>query len=194
MRLVIGLGNPGSQYQNTRHNTGFIAADKLSETLGVSFTRSLNNALVARAFYAGVSALIIKPQTFMNASGRSVAPIAHRYGCSPEDILVLVDDFYLPLGTVRLRRAGNAGGHKGLMSIAAELGSVQFPRLRMGIGVERIPGNDFTAFVLSRFTAEELATVGTMTDRAVNACLCWLEQGIEEAMKRFNERGLEKGK
>ncbi|OQB99297.1 MAG: Peptidyl-tRNA hydrolase [Candidatus Hydrogenedentes bacterium ADurb.Bin101] len=193
MKLVIGLGNPGPQYRLTRHNAGFIAADKLAEKLGTVFSRTMRNALVARASHAGTSVLLAKPQTFMNSSGSAVAPLAHQYGCAPEDILAIVDDIYLPLGTLRMRPGGGAAGHKGVLSIAGALGTDGFPRLRMGIGVEDVPGDNRTAFVLGRFTSEELAEVETMAERAVLACLCWLEQGIKAAMNTFNERGGNKG-
>lgn len=189
MKLVIGLGNPGPQYRHTRHNAGFIAADRLAEKLGTEFSRSMSHALVARAYHAGVSVLLVKPQTFMNLSGRAVAPLARQYGCEPGDILAMVDDLYLPVGSMRLRPGGGAGGHKGLLSLAAELGTDDFHRLRMGIGVAEVPGNDRTAFVLGRFTDEEFVLVESMAERAALACLCWLEQGITPAMNAFNERG-----
>lgn len=193
MKLVIGLGNPGPQYRYTRHNVGFIAADRLAENLNASFSRTMNDALVARTYHAGASVLIVKPQTFMNASGRSVGPIAQRYGCLPEDILALVDDVYLPLGILRLRPGGGAAGHKGMLSLNAALGSDAFHRLRMGIGAGELPGANRVAHVLGRFSEKEHAEVGAMADRAVQACLCWLEQGIEAAMNTFNERGRKKG-
>lgn len=193
MKLVIGLGNPGQQYERTRHNAGFAVADRMAEKLGVLFSRSMNEALVARAYHAGLSVLLVKPQTFMNLSGRAVAPIARRYGCAPEDILVFADDRHLPLGMVRLRPGGGAGGHKGLLSIAAEMGSADFHRARLGIGSDTMPKGNLTAFVLGRFAEEESEAVAAMTERAVAAGLCWLEQGIEQAMSQFNARNREKG-
>lgn len=193
MKLIVGLGNPGSQYQNTRHNAGFAAVDAMAEKLGAAFSRSMNRAHVARAHHAGSSLLFVKPQTLMNLSGRAVAPTAHQYGCAPEDILVIADDRHLPLGMLRLRPGGGAGGHKGLLSIAADLGSSDFHRMRLGIGVEDMPGGDLTAFVLGRFTAEEQAAVAAMTEQAVVAGFCWLEHGIEQAMQQFNARVRDKG-
>lgn len=191
MKLVIGLGNPGPQYENTRHNAGFAVVDRMAEKVGASFSRAMNDAVIARAYHAGLSVLLIKPQTFMNLSGRAVAPIARRYGCSPEDLLVFADDRHLPLGMVRLRSGGGAGGHKGLLSIGADLGSTDFHRARLGIGTDETPRGDLTAFVLGRFTAEETSEVAAMTERAAMAGLCWLEQGIAQAMNQFNARNRE---
>ena len=193
MKLIVGLGNPGSQYEHTRHNAGFAAVDAISEKLGVTFSRSMHRAQVARAHHAGNSLLLVKPQTFMNLSGRAVAPIAHQYGCAPEDLLVIADDRHLPLGTVRLRPGGGAGGHKGLLSITADLGTGDFHRMRLGIGIDQVPGGDLSAFVLGRFTPEEQAAVATMTEQAVSAGFCWLEHGVEQAMQRFNARIRDKG-
>ena len=193
MKLVIGLGNPGAQYIGTRHNAGFVAADKIAQRLGVDFTRTLEEARVARAHHAGTSVMLVKPQTFMNLSGRSAAAIARRYGCSPEDMLVLVDDRHLPLGNLRFRSGGGAGGHKGLLSITAEFGTTEFHRLRLGIGSEAVPRGNMSAFVLGKFLPEEQPVVNLMTDRAAEASLCWLEQGIGQAMNRFNARDSQEG-
>lgn len=193
MKLLIGLGNPGAQYQNTRHNAGFAVMDELAQTMGTGFTRSMGKALVARTHHAGNSILLVKPQTFMNLSGRAIAPLMHQYGCSPDELLVAVDDRHLPLGMVRLRPGGGAGGHKGLLSITAETGTSDFHRLRLGIGIESMPGDNLTGFVLGRFSPDEQEKVAAMTERAVQAALCWLESGIEQAMQRFNERNRDKG-
>lgn len=193
MKLIVGLGNPGPQYQHTRHNAGFAAVDAIAEKMGATFSRSMHQAQVARAHYAGISLLLVKPQTLMNLSGRAVAPIAHQYGCEPADILVIADDRHLPLGMLRLRPGGGAGGHKGLLSLAADLGTGDFHRMRLGIGVDEIPGGDLVPFVLGRFTPEEYAAVAAMTEQAVVAGFCWLEHGIEQAMQQFNARIRDKG-
>lgn len=189
MKLIAGLGNPGAQYARTRHNLGFVVADLLASALGVSFTRMQDEALLLRVRCGGVTVLLIKPQTYMNNSGRAVAAVARRNGCAPEDILVLVDDVHLPLGKIRLRAGGSAGGHNGLKSIAACLGNEEFCRLRMGVGSEALEQmNTLSGYVLSRFRAEENAVVSQMAERAAQAALCWIEEGMEQAMNRFNQR------
>ncbi len=187
MKLIAGLGNPGARYVRTRHNLGFMVADMLAQTLHVSFTRMQDNAITARAHHAGETVLLAKPQTFMNHSGRAVAALARRNGCAPEDILVLVDETQLPVGKVRIRPGGSAGGHNGLKSIAAHLGSEDFARLRMGVGSELMTRmDDLSTFVLSRFQSNEMPLVAEMTETAAQAALCWLENGVETAMNRFN--------
>ncbi len=186
MKLIAGLGNPGDQYRLTRHNLGFMVADLLADALDTPFSRAMDNAIFARARVAGATVLLIKPQTFMNNSGRAVASIARRNGCAPEDILVLVDDVYLPLNRIRLRSEGTAGGHNGLKSIIACLGSQQFSRLRMGVAPTVMRHGDRRDFVLGRFAADEMAAVTEMTARARDAALCWIEYGIETAMNRYN--------
>ncbi len=187
MKLIAGLGNPGARYARTRHNLGFMAADRLASELTTSFTRIQDNGAIARAHYVGETVLLVKPQTFMNLSGRAVAAIARRAGCEPEDILVLVDDTQLPLGKIRLRPGGSAGGHNGLKSIIAHLGSDNFARLRMGVGTEIMTRiDDLSAYVLSRFRPEEAPLVAEMVDNAAQAALCWLEAGVERTMNRFN--------
>lgn len=183
---MAGLGNPGVQYQHTRHNAGFVAIDRLVTTLGVSFTRNLEGGLVAKAHVGGGPVLLVKPQLYMNLSGRSVSRIAARYGCLAENILVIADDVNLPLGTIRLRPGGSAGGHKGLASVIAELGTNAFPRLRMGVGKDQPLTGDLTNFVLGKFSSEELPSVETMVEHAAVAAFCWIEHGIEIAMNRFN--------
>lgn len=186
MKLVVGLGNPGDRYRYTRHNIGFMALDRVAESLSAAFTRTLDHAAVARAFYAGASVLLVKPQQYMNNSGRAVADIARRQGCAPEDMLVLVDDVQLPLGAIRLRAEGSAGGHNGLKSVIACLGTQAFHRLRMGIRPEHPVPHELSAFVLGKFAPEEMDQAAEMTARARDAALCWLEHGIETAMRRFN--------
>ncbi len=193
MKLIVGLGNPGPQYRDTRHNLGFMVADALAETLGVAFTRVQDGAEVTRTHFAGGPVMIAKPMTFMNLSGRAVAAIARRQGCSAEDVLVMVDDRHLPLGAVRLRTEGSAGGHNGLKSIIAEMGVSAFHRMRLGIGGQEMPGDNLSAFVLARFSSEERRVVVEVVQRAAEAALCWLEAGMAQAMNRFNARGDKEG-
>ncbi len=187
MKLIAGLGNPGARYVHTRHNLGFMAADAVAALLGTSFSRKQDNATLARTHHAGETVLLIKPQTFMNNSGQAVAAISRRNGCRPEDILVLADEVQLPVGKIRLRSSGSDGGHKGLKSIIACIGSEAFARLRMGVGSELMDRmDDLSAFVLSRFGSDEMPLVAEMTERAAQAVLCWIEHGAEQTMQRFN--------
>lgn len=187
VKLIAGLGNPGTQYARTRHNLGFITLDVLAAELGVSFTRVQDEAQVVRAHYAGSTVMLVKPQTYMNNSGRAVATIARRNGCEADDILVIVDDKDLPLGKIRLRNGGSAGGHNGLKSITECLGTDAYPRLRMGIATEFMSRMDeLSDYVLSRFQPEEMKSVTEMTQQAMSAAVCWIENGIESAMNRFN--------
>ncbi len=185
MKIIVGLGNPGDQYRQTRHNLGFLAVERLADALQASFSKRQDDAVVARAYRSGSTVLLAKPQTFMNNSGGPAAALARRHGCLPEDLLVLVDDRHLPLGKIRLRAEGSAGGHNGLKSIAAALGSSDFHRLRLGIGADA-PGGNLSAFVLGRLTQDEMPTVAEMVGLAADAALCWIDNGIEVAMNRYN--------
>jgi len=183
--LIIGLGNPGREYTQTRHNAGFMLAERVAERLGVAFRRYQFKALVTDGRYHGHKIIIAKPQTFMNLSGQAVAPLARFYQVPPEHLLVAYDDLDLPLGTVRLRPKGGHGGHKGMKSIIERLGTQEFPRLRLGIG--RPPGRmDAADYVLQRFTPAELATMQEAFDLGVAGILCWLENGLENAMNLVN--------
>lgn len=187
MKLIAGLGNPGAKYTNTRHNLGFMAIDRLASEMNASFTRMQDDAQVARAHYCGATVMLVKPQAYMNNSGRAIAAIARRNGCAFEDILVLVDDKHLPMGKIRLRTDGSAGGHNGLKSISACLGSDAYPRLRMGIGSEIMAQiTELSAYVLSRFRPEEMKQVEEMIEQATQASVCWIRDGMEKAMNRYN--------
>lgn len=187
VKLIAGLGNPGARYVRTRHNLGFMTIDRLASVMGVSFSRVQDEAQFVRTRYADTTVLLVKPQTYMNNSGRSIAALARRNGCNAEDILVIVDDKELPLGKIRLRAAGSAGGHNGLKSINACLGSDAYPRLRLGMATASMAQFDvLSAFVLSRFDPDEMDQVREMTAQAAQAALCWVENGVEVAMNRFN--------
>jgi PTH1 family peptidyl-tRNA hydrolase len=184
IRLVVGLGNPGSKYQGTRHNIGFELVDRLaSGGSGASFVRKFEGVLAETEIdYRRV--LLLKPDTFMNLSGRSVGQAVRFYKLEPSEILVVCDDLSLPLGKLRIRPGGSDGGQKGLRDIAAHLGTEQFPRLRIGIGEQ---GDlDATDFVLSRFRSPERAIVDDALILASQAVAVWLTQGIDAAMNRFN--------
>lgn len=186
--LIVGLGNPGREYADTRHNIGFLCVDEIARAHGLSFSRQQAGALVADGLIGGRRVTLAKPQGFMNRSGQSVAGLARFYQIPLERVMVIFDDLDLPLGTIRLRKEGGAGGHKGMRDIIQRLGSEGFPRLRFGIG--RPPGRtDPAAYVLRPFDAEELPVVEEARWRAVRAIETWLAEGIEIAMSRYNGPG-----
>ena len=185
MRIIVGLGNPGPDYADTRHNAGWMAVDKVAGRLGRCREEFRGDAMLGRT----ADALLLKPLLYMNRSGPPTARLLRETGVGLNDLLVLADDLNLPLGAVRLRPAGSSGGHNGLASLIEALAGDQFPRLRMGIG-PRPTGVDARDFVLSPFGDAEWDAVEEMTDRAAEAVLCWMKDGMEEAMSRFN-RGVE---
>ena len=186
LSLIVGLGNPGSEYADHRHNIGFQILQALAGMHGLSFTRKKKaKARVAEGQVRGRPALLVKPQTFMNLSGKSVRRLSHDYKIPPDRILVICDDLDLPLGRLRIRPKGGSGGQKGLRSIIDSLGSQDFARLRVGIG--RPPGNvDPADYVLLPFADEETALLAETVSRAVEAVESWLADGIVAAMDRFN--------
>jgi PTH1 family peptidyl-tRNA hydrolase len=185
MKLIVGLGNPGRAYAMTRHNVGFMVVDRLATDASISIKRSECQALIGRAEIEGVEVTLAKPQTYMNLSGRAVACLAAMYELRPEEMIVVVDDFALPLGRLRVRRKGSAGGHNGLKSIIEELGTGDFPRLRLGIKPDDAIA-DTVEFVLSRFESDELPLVDEMIDQAVAALKTMLREGVERTMSSFN--------
>jgi PTH1 family peptidyl-tRNA hydrolase len=188
MIAVIGLGNPGHDYEWTRHNVGFMVADALSEVLRAEFEEGKGDYLVAATEFDGTPILVVKPLTYMNNSGFAVADLVERYDLDPKDILVVCDDFNLPLGKIRLRPKGSDGGHNGLYSIIYQLQTEEFPRVRCGIGVAEVPGQHFdaTSFVLSVFDQPEREIVRKMVEDARDAALCFCTEGIDAAMSRWN--------
>ena len=184
-KLIVGLGNPGPEYAGHRHNVGFQCLDRLAQAHGLRFTRLELRARLARGEIRGVRVLLASPLTYMNLSGQAVGPLVRRYEVPLSGLLVIYDDMDLPLGTIRLRPRGGAGGHKGMRSIIESLGSQDFPRLRVGIG--RPPaGEDPVDYVLSDFTPEEGAVMGGVYEQVVAAVECWLVEGIVEAMSQHN--------
>jgi PTH1 family peptidyl-tRNA hydrolase len=184
-KLIVGLGNPGPEYVGHRHNVGFQCLDRLAETHGLGFMRLESRARLAQGAIQGVRVLLAKPLTYMNLSGQAVGPLVRRYGILLSALLVIYDDMDLPLGTIRLRPRGGAGGHKGMRSIIEALGGQEFPRLRVGIG--RPPGGeDAVDYVLSDFTLEEWAVIEGVYEKVLGAVECWLREGIVEAMGRYN--------
>jgi PTH1 family peptidyl-tRNA hydrolase len=186
MKLVVGLGNPGREYEETRHNAGFLVLDYLAREEGLTFTRSKFQALLARGSIAGTDVLLVKPLTYMNLSGLAVAGLLRWYKLdSRPDLLVVSDDLDLPLGRLRVRMRGSHGGQRGLLSIINELGSAEFTRLRLGIGR---PGEseDAKEHVLSTFDPQEEPMLDEVILAAADAVRTWLSQGPIETMNRFN--------
>jgi peptidyl-tRNA hydrolase, PTH1 family len=186
MSLIVGLGNPGPRYENTRHNIGFRVVDELARKHGLTFGKTESRALVASGTILGKRVLLAKPLTYMNVSGEAVAPLARFYKVEPSQILVIHDDLDIPPGTLRLRKSGSAGGQNGLKHILERMGTQEIPRLRVGIG--RPPGRmDPAAFVLTPFTrGDEEITAAEAVDRATKTIEVWLTDGIELAMSRYN--------
>jgi PTH1 family peptidyl-tRNA hydrolase len=184
--LIVGLGNPGRRYANNRHNVGFQCLDRLARAHQLTFDRRRGRARLVLGRIEGRAVVLLKPQTFMNESGRAVATVARFYQVPLQRLLVIFDDLDLPQGSVRLRPQGGSGGHKGMASIIAHLGAQEYPRVRVGIG--RPPGRmDPAAYVLQDFDDEERPLMSEVYDWVVRAVACWLTEGIEIAMTRFNK-------
>lgn len=185
MRIIVGLGNPGRRYQGTRHNVGFAVADEAARRIGADFESGRAETLTARHGRGPDAVLVAKPLTMMNLSGESVAGLAGFYKVDPASILVVADDVNLPLGRLRLRARGSAGGHNGLRSIIGCLGTEEFPRLRVGVG-RGDPRRDLADHVLARFDGDERDEVERAIARAADAVDTFLAEGIEAAMNQYN--------
>ena len=187
MKVVVGLGNPGQQYQGTRHNIGFEVLYELGRRLQAGGVKLTHSAEIAEAQFRGEKVLLVAPQTYMNLSGRAVGPILKFFKLTPADLLVVCDDLNLPCGQLRMRATGSSGGQKGLKDIIAHLGTEDVPRLRFGIG--RPPGKmDVSTFVLKPFLAEERPDVQAAIDQAVQGIEWWLAEGVTLAMNRLNTK------
>jgi peptidyl-tRNA hydrolase, PTH1 family len=183
--LIAGLGNPGREYRDNRHNSGFMVLDMLAQKLGVAFSRLESKALVSKADYQGHKLILAKPQTYMNLSGTAVGSLLRFYKIPLENLLVVYDDVDLPLGVLRLRPGGGAGGQKGVISIIERLGTQDFPRLR--IGIDRPPGRmDAAAYVLQNFSSADLEIMRPVCERAAEAALVFVTEGLTPAMNRYN--------
>lgn len=194
MYLIVGLGNPGSKYQSTRHNVGFDVLETLSRKLGVSVNRKKSGALIGECFIGGEKTILALPQTFMNLSGEAVASLAAWYKLRPEQIMVIYDDVDLAQGWIRIRKSGSAGTHNGMRSIVAELGSDQFPRLRVGVG-KRPPEYDLADWVLSRYSSqEEKDAAKAAYELAADAVVEFITGGIESSMCKYNTKKPKKEK
>lgn len=184
MKLIVGLGNKGEKYKDTPHNLGFMVVERLSQLYKTPFKKKLPTAFLAEFRLNREKIILAKPLTFMNLSGRAVSEIMKRKRISVKDILVVCDDFNLTFGKLRIRPYGSAGGHHGLRSIIENLETENFCRLRIGIGKPDI--TDISDYVLRRFDKRELETVASMLERAVEAILVFVREGIEKAMNKFN--------
>ena len=185
MRLIVGLGNPGAQYHGTRHNVGFEVIDVLARRYGLDFESAPADALVAQQRGPEAGVMLAKPLTWMNRSGGAVQALRHYFRIEPEDLLVVADDVNLPLGRLRGRKSGSAGGHNGFASIITSLGTGDFARLRVGVG-RGDSRRSLTAHVLARFAADEREEVEAAVERAADAVETFVEDGIERMMNRFN--------
>ena len=184
--LVVGLGTPGDQYENTRHNAGFQVIDALADRGNFPVQRLKFHALTNTATVGGQGVLVMKPVTYMNLSGQAVGEAARFYKISPDHVLVISDDVDLPLGKLRIRKGGSAGGHNGLKSIIQHLGTDQFPRLKVGVGGKPHPDYDMADWVLGKLQGEDKKIMDDAAVRAAQAVECLLSQGIDRAMNQFN--------
>lgn len=183
--LIAGLGNPGQEYRQNRHNVGFMVLDRLAESLNTNFSRLESKALVTKTTYNGIKLILVKPQTYMNLSGQPVSSLSRFYKIPYEQLLVVYDDVDLPFGTLRMRPEGGSGGQKGMKSIIEHLSTQAFPRLRVGIG--RPPGRmDAADYVLQNFSGSDQEFLPVVLDQATQAVLDFASQGIEAAMNKYN--------
>ncbi len=200
MKLIVGLGNPGIEYQFTPHNAGFLAVDRIADDCGVMLSNRRGRALTARAKFAGQDVLLAKPETFMNLSGLSVAALIQELEISPGDVIVLYDELALPLGTIRIRERGSANGHNGVKSVSGVLGTEEWLRIRIGVGRQPkdaaalTDGREIKAggkdYLLSPMRKQELVVLDEVLDRVKNAVEMVLTQGVSAAMNEFNRRPL----
>lgn len=192
MRALIGLGNPGAEYTETRHNVGFMVLDAVAELLQTRFHTIVDAYTVAERTLRGQKIVLVKPLTYMNNSGLAIAGVLRDYGIDVDKLLIIVDDFHLPLGTVRIRHRGSDGGHNGLRSIIQHLQTTEFARMRCGIGGTSMPNikSDLASYVLTPFEANELRTVRHLIEQARDAAIETALTNIETAMQRYNTKEL----
>ena len=184
--LVVGLGNPGDKYENTRHNVGFLTIDHIAEEQRVPVQKLKYRALTNTVELGGAKVLLMKPVTYMNLSGEAVHEAAAFYKIPPERVLVISDEVSLAPGKIRVRRSGSAGGHNGLKNIIAHLGTDQFPRIRLGVGQKPHPDYDMADWVLGKFQGEDKKAVEEAVKRAADAAECLIREGVDKAMNRYN--------
>ncbi len=184
MKIFAGLGNPGREYEFTRHNTGFLTVDLYAQEKGIKINRLKHRALIAEEFVNGEKVVFAKPQTYMNASGESIRELSKYYNASPEDIIIIYDDISLPLGRMRIRKKGSAGGHNGIKSIIYQLQTEEFPRIKIGVsGCEQ---GKMIEHVLGGFSKKELETLREIALKTGEAIDDILKNGVDSAMNKFN--------
>ena len=184
--LIVGLGNPGREYERTRHNAGFRALDILADKLGCKVDKLKFQGLYGQCTYQGKKLYLLKPQTYMNLSGRSVLQLSAYFHIPPQRIVVIFDDISLEPGRLRIRGDGSAGGHNGIKSIIAEVGSQDFPRVKVGVGAKPHAEQDLANWVLSTFSTQEEKALASSLERAADAALTVVTKGVYEAANRFN--------
>ena len=184
--LIVGLGNPGREYERTRHNAGFRALDVLADKLGCKIDKGKFQGIYGQANYGGKKLMLLKPLTYMNLSGRSVLQLSAYFNIPPQQIIVLFDDISLAPGRLRIRADGSAGGHNGIKSIIQEVGSQAFPRVKIGVGAKPNPQYDLADWVLSTFSAQEEKALAVALENAADAALAIMDHGVPEAANRFN--------
>ena len=184
--LIVGLGNPGREYEKTRHNAGFRAVDLLADRLGAKIDKLKFQGLYTQVNYEGRKLFLLKPQTYMNLSGRSVLQLSAYFNIPPQRIIVMFDDISLEPGRLRIRPDGSAGGHNGIKSIIQEVGSQDFPRVKIGVGAKPHPDYDLADWVLSTFSAQEEKALAPAIEKAADAALCIIEKGLAEASNRYS--------
>jgi PTH1 family peptidyl-tRNA hydrolase len=184
--ILLCLGNPGDQYENTRHNVGFLVADEIAQRQNAPIQKLKFKALTNILTISGEKVLVMKPVTYMNLSGEAVRPAADFYKIPPEKILVVSDDTALPVGKLRIRKGGSAGGHNGLKNIIQQLGTDQFPRIRVGVGEKPHPDYDLADWVLGKFQGEDKKAIDAAVKRAADAVECIIQEGLDRGMNKFN--------
>lgn len=192
MFVIAGLGNPGRKYENTRHNMGFLVIDRLAGKNDIKVNKIKHKSLVGDGFISGRKTLLVKPQTYMNLSGEALREVVEYYNVDMEDLIVIYDDFDIGLGSIRIRKKGSAGSHNGMKSIIQNLGSQDFPRVRIGIG--KSGSRDWKDFVLGRMGRDEKKAIEHAVEEAANAIMCILEKGIDKAMNEYNVKAKPAGK
>lgn len=186
MKCIVGLGNPGKQYEQTRHNIGFAIIDELSHLLNIPLDQAKHKGLYGIGFYKGEKVLLLKPMTYMNLSGESIRAVMDYYQIDIEDLVIIYDDLDLPIGKIRLRQKGSAGGHNGIKSTIAHLGTQEFNRIR--IGIDRPPsGMKVPDYVLGRFSKEEQISVMEAVKKSAEACEVWLGKPFLQVMNEYNQ-------
>jgi peptidyl-tRNA hydrolase, PTH1 family len=187
MKIVIGLGNPGPRYKNTRHNAGFLVIEALSRKIGIAVNKKRYKGLFGKGVIGQEPIILFMPETYMNLSGEAVKELLKKSKVEPESFLVIYDDIDLKFGFIRFKESGSHGGHNGLESVIASIGTKTFPRLRIGIGKEEKP-EDVSKFVLSSFDSDEKSTLKSIIEKAEDCVLTWIKNGPREAMTRFNKK------